>query len=476
MSDAAIPQPHLLPDSSRPTLPIAPELAQRPEPLNRFDRLGLLVLVVVFIVFGGIVQTRSAFLPRRLGDWNVFARAAWAARSGGDLYDITDDNGFHYLYPPTFAILLAPLADAPDGSPRDGLLPYPVTVLYWYCFNLVCLAVSAHWLATSLEAELAKRAGGSLTRCRRWWGMRLWPVLACLPPVGHTLMRGQVGVLLLLFLSGMISAVVARKRGQAGAWLACAICLKVIPALLLVYPVVRRDVKMLGGCAAGLLLGLAIIPVAARGPRQTWDDYRKWNQVMLAPAIAGGSDTSRSQEVLDVISTDSQSFLAMIHNTVFLDRTTRPRQAAEATKFAALSLSLMSLLALFAVSRGCRDDDTIATVIQLGAVIEIMLLASPVCHLHYFCLSIPLVAGLFAAAWQHAALPRLGIGLSVLVGVNVAANTIPHFPGMEVWRDIGIAGHAALLFVGAALAVLWRRRRTDLKVATVPLAPMKAAA
>lgn len=444
-------------------LPATPALSvvrfgEPPDQLNRFDRVGLTALAAAFVIFSGLVQFRSAlYPPRRLGDWNVFARAAWAARTGGDLYEIADDNGFHYLYPPSFAILLAPLADAPTGASRSGLLPYPLTVLYWYFFNVACLIVATHWLASALEEATGRALQPFVSR--RWWGLRVWPVLACLPPIGHTLMRGQVGVLLLLFLSGMIASVVRGRSARAGAWLACAICLKVIPALLLVYPVLRRDTRFVAGCMLGLLTGLVIIPVAARGPRQAWDDYRQWNRLMLAPAIGGNNDTSRAREVLDVTATDSQSFLAMLHNTLHLDRETRPRKASGTVRFGALGLSAAMLTLLILAWRRSSRNDSLSTVILLGGLVEVMLLTSPVCHLHYFCLSIPLIAALLAANWEHYGANRLGPRLAALIGFNLAANIIPHFPGMEVSRDIGIAGYAGVLLIVISAVVLWRRAR-----------------
>jgi alpha-1,2-mannosyltransferase len=427
-----------------------------PERLNRFDRVALGVLATAFLLLSVLVLTRSALLSRRFGDWNVFARAAWAVRNGDDLYNATDDNGFHYLYPPTFAILAAPLADAPAGIPRDGLLPYPATVLAWFFFNLVCLALAAHWLAATLEHATPAWSAADWRGSRGWWGLRVWPICVCLPAIGHTLVRGQVGMLLLLFLSGMISAAARRKSWRAGGWLACAICLKVIPALLVVYPLFRRDTKCLGGCAIGLVVGLVALPVAVRGPRQTWRDYQRWNEVMVAPALALGTDTSRAIEVLNVTATDSQSFLAMIHNTVFLDRSTRPRQAATLTLLASLTASGLLLLTVLFASRRAARSDAVATVIVWGALIEVMLLASPVCHLHYFCLSVPLVAGLFGAAWYNCNRPQLGKGLWALFAINLAANIVPHIPGMEVWRDVGLAGYAAVALVATAIVVLWR--------------------
>jgi len=432
--------------------------AQRPPGLSRWDRAGLGLFLAALVVLCGITVARSAFLPTRLGDWNVFTRAAWTVRTGGDLYDVTDDKGFHYLYPPLFAILLTPLADARAGFPRTWMLPYPATVAIWYVMNVAFAALAMHLLASVLERTTPLAgAEGCSPHSRRWWRLRVWPVLACLPAFGHTLVRGQVGLLLLLLLCGMLAAIVRKQSFQAGCWLAAAICLKVIPAFLLVYPLWRRDWRCLVGCVAGLALGLVAIPAAVRGPRQTWEDYRRWNEVMLLPAAGAGQDQSRARELMDVTATDSQSISAAIHNTVFLNRYTRPRQSSPWIRLTALCLVGLMTLVTFRVSRGTAPDDGTAITLTLGSLIVIMLAASPVCHLHYFCLSAPLVMGLLASSWERTAIDGLSKTLAALLAFNVFSLAIPHFPGMEVPRDIGLAMYASLALWLAAQIALARR-------------------
>ena len=41
-----------------------------------------------------------------------------------------------------------------------------------------------------------------------------------------------------------------------------------------------------------------------------------------------------------------------------------------------------------------------AQLLVLSALFLLMILISPVCHLHYFCLSIPILMGLIAATWD----------------------------------------------------------------------------
>jgi len=191
------------------------------ERLSVWQRRGLIALFVFFVLFGVAVEYRSAFLQRRMGDLDVYLRTAWAVRAGWDIYWIPDHNGWHYHYPPLFAILLTPLADPPPFADPAGYLPYPVTVAVWYVLSVLFLALGVHLLATALEATTLPTAHcPPATFSRRWWGLRVLPVLACLPAIGHTLMRGQVSLLLLLLLCGMAAATLRGRHWQSGIWLA----------------------------------------------------------------------------------------------------------------------------------------------------------------------------------------------------------------------------------------------------------------
>src|SRR5258708_38371223 len=83
-------------------------------PLKTWEKICVGLLLASAVLFGVFVEYRSAFLSRRMGDVDCYLRAAWAVRSGVDLYGLTEDNGWHYNYPPLYAILLTPLADPPS--------------------------------------------------------------------------------------------------------------------------------------------------------------------------------------------------------------------------------------------------------------------------------------------------------------------------------------------------------------------------
>lgn len=433
-----------------------------PSQLSRWERGLLCLLLLVVIAWGGYTELRSAFLSRRMGDVGVFLRAGWAVRSGAELYDVTDNNQWHYNYPPLFAILMAPLADAPAGVERVGLLPFALSVAIFYVLSLVCLAVGVHYLAKAVEES---PGFGWLQRpwrdARAWWWLRVLPVLVCLPPIGHTLLRGQVNLLLLGLLCALAAATIRNRPWQAGGWLSAAICLKVIPAFLLLFPLWRRDYRCLAGCALGLLVGLGVVPVMVLGPEHAITCYKKFYSVVLSPGLDSSVQTDRARELIEVTATDSQSLQAMIHNASYLDRYARPSRVSPGVTWTARAIAgLMTLVTLWAAGwHPGRSSES--QVLFLGGLIVCMLLLSPVCHLHYFCLCLPLVMGIVLAAWQRRAGLRVGPGLACVFVFNLIVNVLPHFQGLELFRDVGLATTGTLLLWGLAVVGLVRRRRED---------------
>jgi hypothetical protein len=437
-----------------PLPPTSPTPTSR---LTPWETGALVAFGIVFLLFGGLVEVRSAFLSRRMGDLDCYLRAAWAVRSGADLYAVTDDNGFHYNYPPLLAVLLAPLADPPAGVDRAGMPPFAVSVGLWYAFSLVCLALAVHWLAGALEAARGQTPSPG---DRRWWALRLWPVLACLIPIGHSLMRGQVNLLVLALLCAAAAAVLRGRPFRGGLCLAGAVCIKIIPAFLLLFPLWRRDGRFLAGCAAGMTVGLGLVPLAALGPSRTWTCYRELYAVLIEPALGVGTDQTRADELTTVKATDSQSFLAVFHNTQYPTYSARPSQPSGGVRRASEVLSGTLTLLLLLTAGWRRSRDPLAVVLLWGGLILNMLFLSPVCHLHYFSLAVPLVMALLAARWERRGTLAPGPGLIALFAFGTVANLLPHLPGLNVLRDGGLALYAALALWLVGVVALWRRRRT----------------
>jgi hypothetical protein len=429
-----------------------------PADLTFLERAGIVFGLVAVLVFGGLVEMRSAFLKRHMTDLQVYLRAAWAVRAGEDLYSIKDDNGWHYHYSPLFALLMTPLADPPPCYSRDGMLPFGLSVGLWYAISIACLMVASHCLAKAIEETVYRTQGRRVEPySRAWWGLRLIPVLACLPPICQTLMRGQVNLILLAVLCAMSAAFLRGRSVRAGLWLSLAICLKIIPAFLLLYPLWRRDMKCLGGCLAGLIVGLILLPGVVLGPTRTIAYYEEWLDVLVRPAFGVGVDRSRAKELIEVTATDSQAPVAVIHNVLNPDRTTRPNRPSDAVRLGHRLVGLF-LIGVTLWTAGFRQfSNPLVELTVLGALIVVMLFISPVCHLHYFCLTLPIALALVANS-QLKNDGKAGRVLEALFIVTFTLALLPSIPGLEPLRDFGMSGLSGLILWASALVVARRLR------------------
>jgi hypothetical protein len=431
--------------------------------LGRWEKLGLLVFAQLVVAFGVLVDIRSAFQLTPKTDFGVYARAAWAVREGQDLYTITDNNGWHYCYPPTFAILLAPLADPYPFGPHDGYLPFGVSVAIWYAFGVLCVGFAVHTLASIV---LPGAARGS----RRWWYARMIPVYVCLGGIGATLGRGQVNTLLVALIVAMFAVAVRGRRIASGLWLAGAVALKVIPGLLVLFPLARRDLRPLAGLAVGSVVLLGVIPAAVWGVPGAVEKNRKVVDLVLAPGATGGGDQTRAFELTNTTATHSQSFQAVIHTHLHPDPTTRPPSASRETRLAHWAIGGALTLATFAAGWRHRHLPPADQLVFLGCLCVLLVLLSPIAHRHYLALGLPLVAGL----WLRSVAARPGAAFAdrrtavVLAGWGVVT-VLVLLPGQpfEWLRDMGGATAATVALWAFGLWVI--RRPAVPAPATEPL-------
>jgi alpha-1,2-mannosyltransferase len=400
-------------------------------PMTRRQRGLVVAAIVAAVILGGVVVWRSAFMHRRMTDLGCYLRGAWAVRAGADLYAVTDDNGWHYNYPPFLAILIGPLADAPPGQPPVTALPYPASVVVWYLASLVALLASVHLLAGAVEHG---RPSPPRPFGRRWWAVRIAPVLILSPAIGRTLARGQVNMFVLVLLAGWIAGVVRGRRLTAGMCLALAACIKVIPALLLIHPLWRRDRRVLAGAAIGLAIALVILPAAVCGPTAAIEQATQFAQVTLGPGLGLGGDSTRFIELISPNRTDSQSIMTALHNLAHPHPWYRPMTADPWVR-AAHWVTAACLLGATLLLPGRREPSTRDELCFTGALVLVMALASPVCHMHYFVFALPLVMGVWAEPR-----PRFA---TVAVAAFVFANCASVLP-IDLFRQYGLTTAAAL--------------------------------
>jgi hypothetical protein len=443
-------------------------------PLNSRYQLGLAVFAVLLVAFGCITEVRGAFQRTRKTDAGVYFRAAWAVRTGVDLYRIEDDNGWHYHYPALFAIVMTPFADPPQGNDRSGMLPYPVALGLWYVTCLVCLFGAVHLLAGALEeTSRDPRVRGLPRYCERWWALRMLPIMICLLPIGRDLARGQVGMPWLLLLCGTAAAMLRGQKLRSGLWLAGAICLKIIPALLLLVPLLRRDWRMLSGCALGLVIGLILIPTVVLGPRQTLYAYQSVVSEVLLPGLEADTGGSRGHELTGIAVNSSNSPRVVVHNILHPDRATRPQEAGWAARLihwlgAALLIAFTCIVGQRrhlhplsvpvgpspharpsldeepgpgpGLARGDRRQNAVDRqgVMLLAALSLVTLMVSPVYYPHYFSIAVFPVMLLLALSWEAHGYPSCPRNYQWLFIGIILTHLLTVTPGFWPLRDFGL--------------------------------------
>jgi alpha-1,2-mannosyltransferase len=355
--------------------------------LNRAEKWSVGLLLLLVVAFGVVVEIRSAFQKVRRTDFGVYTRAAWAVQQDRNIYEIEDDRGWHYCYPPPFAIFMTPLADPPAGESRFGYLPFSVSVGIWYFFSVACFAYAVDRFA---KAVLPEPIAGS----RRWWSARTWPFTIAIGAIGYTLARGQVNLLIVAMVAGMFASLARGHRFRAGLWLGAAISIKVIPAFLGLYLLWKRDTRAVGGVVVSLVVLLFVLPSAIWGVPGTIELNRQMIRTVLQPGSTGEGDQTRARELTNATATDSQSFQSMIHNWLHPDPKTRPATVSHETRLAHwLTGAVLTLGLLFAAWR--MPTSPANDLVFLGCLTVLMLHLTPVSHMHYYAYSLPLVCGLW---------------------------------------------------------------------------------
>jgi hypothetical protein len=449
--------------------------SERLTPVGRALVAGFFALA---LVFGAVTEMRSAFLKRRMTDLGCYLRGAWAVRTGGDMYRIQDDNGWHYNYPPLFAILMTPLADPPAGVERGLTVPWAWSVAIVYALNFACLMLAVHLFANHLTRTSPDPAVRSLPRFSDgWWMLRLAPIMVTIGAVGLTLGRGQVNHLVLLLAVAAFLSTAASRSMSGGALLATAAAIKVIPAFLFLLPLAgRRRLAGVGGVALGLVVTMLLIPIAALGPERTASSYRSYAVAFVGPMLGAGGDKTREREFVGVGSTCDVGLKQLLHHA-FHPRTPRsdsppvanhvePVAGHRATGLLAAFgrrtdlllwfVAGVSLTALVMLSGGSvAAGHPLQPALRFSLMMALMTVLSPVSHQHYFVFLIPLVQTLLVAWVQYR--PRLGpdLGRSTQLTLAGLCFLLPSMPGLGAAK-LAMPLVGALLLIGLGQSLMTR--------------------
>jgi hypothetical protein len=219
---------------------------------------------------------------------------------GHDIYE-----GNPYPNPPIMALLLAPLAKVP---PLLG-------ALIWFFLKVGMALICLGWVFRLVE-------DGGLTFPP--WAKAVATFLSLRPILGD-LAHGNINLFILFLL---VAALYAFHRGRdvvAGLLLALSIACKVTPALFVPYFLWKRSWRVLGGCTAGLVLFLWVLPGLYFGMGRADELLHSWRRGMVDPFVIGGLVTSEHPNQ----SLPGLAFRMLTHSpsyTIFIDNLPVPEQ------------------------------------------------------------------------------------------------------------------------------------------------------
>jgi alpha-1,2-mannosyltransferase len=153
-------------------------------------------------------------------------------------------------HPPSAATLFLPV----------GLLPYHLAAAGWLAVSLGLLLLTLRTIARTLGWPVSG-----------WHTMLLMAAALLWPPIVLDLGTGNLTIALLACVVASWAALRQGREGAAGLWLGVGAALKLLPAYLVVYLLLRRRWRA-AGVATAVFAALAVVPVLACGP-SVWVDY-----------------------------------------------------------------------------------------------------------------------------------------------------------------------------------------------------------
>jgi hypothetical protein len=440
-------------DSSRP-----PERTRQ-----RWLYFGVLVALAVWCLLD--VMPRGGINKRRIfehrTDFTVYTEAGAAFFDGRDPYRVSNPRGWHYLYPPLFAIVVSPL----------HALPSKGQVCVWFVLS-VAMVFGCYFEMRRLVRLLCQQAGFGAEHSRRVFWIGAAGFLTVLIPVLNCLQRGQVEVLkLYLLLLGFRMFICGRKAGAwilAGVVFAMAGILKLTPLLPVVCLVVYdgavglfqrsgqvarlRAVSVCAGLGAGLAIFALFLPAAILG----WNANLRHLETWFSGVVAKVVDVRTSDFGEDVRTVRNQSLDNAAYrfgnwmNYVFvggpddsvIDRPHSPTVHLPMDVWpvgdfiVAGRVLALALLFLFVI-RAARDDQPFARPAVFGLACVATLVVCPVARGCYFALFLP--AGIFTALWLlQLGRPRIALAAAAI-------------PAMSVWiYYLGLPDSGRIGFLGLA--------------------------
>ena len=197
----------------------------------RPERIGSLCLMAGLIVLF-LVQTLQRASRVEGYDFTSYLLSAQGLLHGGNPYDTA--SPFVYVYPLFLAFILIPLT----------VIPYGLACVIWFSLSATCLFAGSMLLVQMAEDEVKASVDLDLAVP----GLAICAILFA--PIHSNLLNGQVN--LIVFFCCVMFFRCFRRNGAvwAAAWLAAAIAIKLLPAVLLLFLLVRSATALCSGQAS----------------------------------------------------------------------------------------------------------------------------------------------------------------------------------------------------------------------------------
>lgn len=333
-------------------------------------RKWLSVLLVLGLVWGVGISTfyRGAVSPRQRTDLTVFLKAGEMVAEGraDSMYEIVSKRGWHYVYPPILAVLLAPVSKWPLGA----------TVGLAYLLSIACL----------IGTIVFSRRFPKDARPASW--QIVLAMFFCLPVLLNTLTRGQFGIITLFFMAAVFYTYIKQKKILAGLLLAFAIALKISPlAFLVFFFLMKREWKILASTVLGFGLFFFLLPSLAIGFKQNWELLKIWQGLMSISQ----SDTAYRHylwgELFTPFAEDNQSLYAVITRFVWHSEAHFIRRYSVLVRLITSGAGILLLALPFLKARKASPfsgQDPLRSLAEFSLFPMLMLFTSPVTQIHHY--------------------------------------------------------------------------------------------
>jgi hypothetical protein len=462
---------------------------------HRRSKLVSLLIVGVIVGWGATdVRWRARIDPQNPGahktDFSVYTEAGRAFFDGRDPYAVTNPRGWHYLYPPLFALVVAPLAGL--DSRMQSMVWYVVSVAACFGAWRECRRLLRH------VSDRSNSQSHDITPRDAFPSSFGWLAAATiLLPALNCLQRGQVGIVLvyLLLLGARLTVTSTGWGGIAlgGMILALPVTIKLTPLLpvgyLLLLLVVcacmvrrtygqtvvelfargptNRAAAAVVGQAAGIAFFLFIVPALLIGHDENTAHLKTWlSHVVVNDDVGIDNEfnvrSKRNQSLSNAVKRlgNGVAFATgrgpddrLVDDPANL-RVAMPTETMSVDR--ALGIASFGVVGLLLAAgwRVARCGETAGIVAMFGLACAATLIVSPISWGHHYVLWLPALVFVPYWLWQCGR-RTLALGLAVAALALVLA----HYLAMDHAGRLGLLGIGACLwYCTATIAVGWPQR------------------